>query len=292
MKKTQKHVTVQTIYETLLERFGEPIGDTHTGPGVADERGLTEEHEICKCGGERLTNMPDGLVQCQDCKRVWMPEVSDYETCGECGYDHAYEPEEANRWHQEFDHIETCQCGGENLKKLPDGNVQCKDCGRSWMSESHKLTETRGKVSSEEVTTTWEDLYSDPELGGAVNVEDLASWLATTVDAVKSVLPSWLMVDKNNDVVEKGMSTPPPALKKPLMQVLPSPVWTKSRMAYEGKSHKKKGTSKKAAKSFIKGTKKFSDKVKKAKDAGMENPEGFAAWAMHKATGRWPNEGK
>jgi len=55
-------------------------------------------------------------------------------------------------------------------------------------------------------------------------------------------------------------------------------------------SKKKKGPSKKAAKSWIKGTKKFSDKVAKAKKAGMKNPEGFAAWMMHKATNKWPNE--
>jgi hypothetical protein len=32
----------------------------------------------------------------------------------------------------EDDHV-TCQCGGEHLKKLPDGFVRCEDCGRFWM---------------------------------------------------------------------------------------------------------------------------------------------------------------
>jgi len=53
---------------------------------------------------------------------------------------------------------------------------------------------------------------------------------------------------------------------------------------------KKKGPSKKAAKSWVKGTKKFSDKVDKAKKMGMKSPSGFAAWMQHKATGEWPSE--
>lgn len=53
---------------------------------------------------------------------------------------------------------------------------------------------------------------------------------------------------------------------------------------------KRKGMTKKGAQSWVKGTKKFSDKVAKAKKAGMKNPEGFAAWAQHKATGKWPSE--
>lgn len=48
-------------------------------------------------------------------------------------------------------------------------------------------------------------------------------------------------------------------------------------------------TQKAAAKGFVKGTKKFKDKVTKAKKAGMKNPEGFAAWAQHAATGKWPS---
>lgn len=52
----------------------------------------------------------------------------------------------------------------------------------------------------------------------------------------------------------------------------------------------KKGPSKKQAKSWIEGTKKFSDKVDKAKKMGMKSPSGFAAWMQHKATGEWPSE--
>lgn len=53
---------------------------------------------------------------------------------------------------------------------------------------------------------------------------------------------------------------------------------------------KKKGPSKKTAKSWVKGTKKFSDKVSKAKRAGADDPAAFAAWMQHRATGTWPSQ--
>ena len=53
---------------------------------------------------------------------------------------------------------------------------------------------------------------------------------------------------------------------------------------------KNKKLNKKVAKSWIKGTKTFADKVKKAKKIGMENPEGFAAYMQKLATGHWPSE--
>lgn len=49
----------------------------------------------CKvCGNERE---PAG--DCSHCGAPPMPE--DYETCGECGFDHDYEYVEAYRWHEE-----------------------------------------------------------------------------------------------------------------------------------------------------------------------------------------------
>lgn len=56
------------------------------------------------------------------------------------------------------------------------------------------------------------------------------------------------------------------------------------------RSLKRQANRKQQAKSFVKGTKTFKQKVTKARRAGMENPEGFAAWAQHKATGKWPSE--
>ena len=38
-------------------------------------------------------------IQCEDCN--WVPD--DYEACGECGFDHEYEPNEAAKAHKELD---------------------------------------------------------------------------------------------------------------------------------------------------------------------------------------------
>jgi hypothetical protein len=129
------------------------------------------------------------------------------------------------------------------------------------------LDETRFNVSPDEVVTTWEDLYGEM---GSVSLEELASWVASTSDVVEAALPDWLYVDEAGNVVEKVET---------------------DELGAPDVSESKKGPSKKGAKNWVKGTKKFSDKVKKAKKAGMKNPEGFAAWMQHKATGKWPSKG-
>lgn len=58
--------------------------------------------------------------------------------------------------------------------------------------------------------------------------------------------------------------------------------------AKKKKKKKKKVAAATSAKEFVKGTKTFADKVAKAKKAGMDSPEGFAAWAEKTATGKWP----
>lgn len=42
---------------------------------------------------------------------------SDYETCGDCGYDHAYEPREAYKWHKEHDVDEVIIYGRDDKKR-------------------------------------------------------------------------------------------------------------------------------------------------------------------------------
>lgn len=41
---------------------------------------------------------PDGLV-CVECMKKAGELPEDYEACGECGFDHAYEPHEASVYH-------------------------------------------------------------------------------------------------------------------------------------------------------------------------------------------------
>jgi len=132
---------------------------------------------------------------------------------------------------------------------------------RDERDEDDTITESRDRVGSREIMTTWEDLYRE---SGEVALETLVSWLGTTEDAVVQNMPRGLVVDENDFVIEDG-----------------------GGFMGEGK---KKGPSKKQAKGFIKGTKKFIDKVAKAKKAGMKNPEGFAATMQHAATGKWPGE--
>lgn len=43
--------------------------------------------------------------------KTYEPVFVDYEACGECGYDHAYEQEEAHAWHRD-----ACRC-----IEYPDG---------------------------------------------------------------------------------------------------------------------------------------------------------------------------
>jgi len=108
-----------------------------------------------------------------------------------------------------------CKCGGEHVVKLVDGHVKCKDCGRTW----YDLTETRGRISPQEVLTTYEDLYLNSHRNrrkgdnpgattpGVVTVDELASWIGVEPEALMQVLPkAGLIVDKNGNVVERGMT--------------------------------------------------------------------------------------
>ena len=178
MKKPRLDKVMSSVYSTILERFGEPIGDAAAVPGVPDER----EDEGSEMIGTRTVR---------------------------------------------------------------------------------PVAETRFRVSQHEIVTTWEDLYAEQ---GAVSLDELASWLGTTARAVEPLLPDWLQVNEEGDVVEAEANK------------------------YAMAEAKNKGPSKKAAKSWVKGTKKFSDKVAKAKRAGMENPEGFAASMEKAATGKWPSQ--
>lgn len=56
----------------------------------------------------------------------------------------------------------------------------------------------------------------------------------------------------------------------------------------EGKK-KNKGPSKKTAKKILKGADTFAKKMEKV-SGWAENPAAAAAWMMHKATGKWPQE--
>lgn len=48
------------------------------------------------CGNQRER---EGCLHCSDAD----PLPDDYESCGECGFDHAYEPQQATRYHKKED---------------------------------------------------------------------------------------------------------------------------------------------------------------------------------------------
>jgi hypothetical protein len=77
MKKQNLDEASLHIYNVLLERFGEPIGNNkRKGPGVSDERDLKEDDcekdEYCdKCGASGTSNNKvshvNGKCVCQQC---------------------------------------------------------------------------------------------------------------------------------------------------------------------------------------------------------------------------------
>jgi hypothetical protein len=88
------------------------------------------------------------------------------------------------------------------------------------------VAEARDHVGLDELMTTWEDLYLNsvqnrrqgdiPGLTpGAVSLDELVSWLNASEEAVrKAISRSPLVVDKSGNVIEKGISTPPPGTIK------------------------------------------------------------------------------
>lgn len=93
--------------------------------------------------------------------------------------------------------LETEMCTNEGC----DGK-KMKESKSKWLSESKKIfLEVRDKVSEMELVQTWEDLFVE---SGSVSLEELASWLNATPQAVQQSMPSWLVVDKQGNVVEMG----------------------------------------------------------------------------------------
>ena len=73
---------------------------------------------------------------------------SDYEPCGQCGFDHAYEPGGATAWH--IKELECGHCFGARCERPHDGECSCRcvkcvaKCGCPICSLE---TETEGKTT-------------------------------------------------------------------------------------------------------------------------------------------------
>lgn len=83
------------------------------------------------------------------------------------------------------------------------------------------LAETRGRVTPQEVITTFEDLYMNSmrsnrkgdaahQEPGKVSVEELASWIGTTPEQLIPVLrPAGLVIDRQGNVSPQGLTPKP-----------------------------------------------------------------------------------
>jgi len=104
-----------------------------------------------------------------------------------------------------------CKCGGERFRREKDGSLTCVDCKRNTMPVDENsegvVYEAREHVSPVEVGQTWEDLTLEL---GPPDIEQLASWLGCTEEAVMDAMPNWLTVSEDGTITEKGISTPPP----------------------------------------------------------------------------------
>ena len=86
---------------------------------------------------------------------------------------------------------------------------------------SQVMTEARGRVSPQEVMTTFEDLYVNSTRGGrkgdnahqqpgVVTVEELASWIGVTPEQLAPVVAAaGLIIDKNGHVSPRGLTPKP-----------------------------------------------------------------------------------
>jgi len=70
------------------------------------------------------------------------------------------------------------------------------------------VVEARGRLTPQEVLTTYEDLYVSNN--GQVSLEALASFLQSHPEDLKAMMPkAGLIVDRNGNVVERGMTPAP-----------------------------------------------------------------------------------
>jgi hypothetical protein len=86
------------------------------------------------------------------------------------------------------------------------------------------ITEDRGRISPQEVMTTYEDLFlnsrrsnrkGEPKMQpGVVTVEELASFLGATPQELAPVIAkAGLIVDRDGNVIERGRTMPPPPMR-------------------------------------------------------------------------------
>lgn len=264
---------VTQIMQTLLEKFGEPIGQVpgdhqavpsshHKGKSMGnrgfgdklkedtkagevnvptcDECGamMPLESDSCNQCGAMSTHMDEAVETMMDCPRcghtIYPNQNPKCRKCGKVVKAPKRAVDESESGGRHPGHAASCTCpdcsrptahdddldevappGREKQVRALKKNKKVKNpFAVAWSSynKTHEgvIRERRNAVTKTEVEQTWEDLRLEL---GQVSLEDLASWLGAPPEDVKKVLhQTHLIVDKNGDVVERGISTPPQQL--------------------------------------------------------------------------------
>lgn len=107
------------IEQILLERFGEPIGDTKTSIGVADERKDLDEADPTGYSHKvKITHKDDDVDLALD-------KMRDDEAVHNVN-------RAVNAWVYSK---APCVCVSLDTHDKQDGTIMCKDCKQSWMPE-------------------------------------------------------------------------------------------------------------------------------------------------------------
>lgn len=159
---------------------------------------------------------------CRDCGRGMVKAQDDTWHCKGCkgatSYEHVLEDDDLDQ---------KAPPGGEKVVKALKKQKDVKNPWAVAWSMKDKgqlegtLRETRMQASPQEVLATWEDLQINsrrnkrkgdiPDITpGVVSLEELASWLSTSEEAVQQALPKvGLVVDRRGNVVARGMTPTP-----------------------------------------------------------------------------------
>lgn len=242
MKRPLSEAAVQKIMTHLLERFGEPIGDAQ-----GDGQGVPSSHKKEDMGNRGFGAKLEGGT-CNECGGMMGVEGDTCTSCGEMpkqlppagGTTPAVGGEEEvivvvggkpnPRGEQRGSNQSNVSAGVHPPKDMeipPETQPkQGKASGPTAPPSRPVVEEGAHHLTAQEILTTYEDLYlnslrnrrkADQPAGppGKVSLEELASWLGVTPEAVKAIMhKAGLLVDREGNVVERGQTPMPfPAVK-------------------------------------------------------------------------------
>lgn len=195
-----KHVS--KFEKILSERFGDALTE-HQGVPSSDKKKDMGNRGF----GSKLESLNHNCEVCRGSglSDVWNEETMSYDedacfSCRGTGYD-----EEG--WEDaSLDELDQVAPPGDEklVKKLKKQPGVKNPWALAWSIHNKKKGVKEGayRLSPVEVGQTWEDLYIEM---GSVPLEVLSSWLSAPDELVKRSLPTYLTIDQNGNVVEKGL---------------------------------------------------------------------------------------